>query len=70
MTIQELKNHYAKVGQTFRSSIGLYRKYHNALSAKNHCKKPHVVVLGEEGDYLLVTYAVAERLVRAGYQYA
>lgn len=64
------KQHYATVGKTFKSSIGLYRDVRVAKSAALMGAKPQRVVLGEDGYVVVCLPRPAENLVKAGYQYA
>lgn len=70
MTLEQAKVNYAAIGQTFKSNIGIYANLENAQGAQAKCRKPHSIILGDSGHYVLVTRAVGERLVNAGYQYA
>lgn len=64
------KEVYAKVGKTAKSGIHIYSTLAIANAAASRGHKPRHVILGDEGDYLVVTPAVGARIVKAGYQYA
>ena len=48
-----------------------YRDYALARSCRDeHCVKPRMIILGDDGRYWLVTMADAEWLLRHGYEAA
>lgn len=70
MDYQAAKSHYAAIGNTSRSNIGLYHNMATAKSASFGGAKPQSVVLGEDYYIIVTSPAVGERLVKSGYQYA
>lgn len=65
MTKQEVKN---KNGLKYNPAIFSDREL--AFSFAHGSVKPHRVILGENGKYWVVCPADAERLQKAGYEYA
>ena len=47
-----------------------FHDYLNATSFADRAKKPMRIILGDDGCYWVVTPAEAERLVKAGHEYA
>jgi hypothetical protein len=48
-------------------------KFNDLFLAQNfaaRCKKIHMVIMGDDGMYWVVTMATAQRLVKAGYELA
>jgi len=66
----ELKAPYATAAQTSPSHISLYSSYGNACAAAARATKPHRIVMGDAGYYVVCRIKAARLLVEAGYEYA
>jgi hypothetical protein len=53
-----------------KTEVLRYSRLSNAQSALDHCLKAHMILLGDDGYFWLVSLVLAERLLKAGYEKA